>query len=393
MGPVDASGSAESGEKIEAGEESAAGEAGPDSGGSFVATSIAVGGRHACAVTAEGAVRCWGDNRYGQLGDGTTTQRPSPVFVSGLTGGVAAIAAGDFHTCALTTSGGVLCWGSNASGGIGDGSAAPQRYSPVPVVGLGSGVTAIAAGGADTCAALTTGDTVCWGKNTLGQLGDGSMADRNAPSPTAGLLGGVSPIPWAMAPGGDHTCMIASSGSVECSGDDTNGALGNGGNAGTMSFVACFVSSDAVVIASNLGVSCALASDGSAECWGYGGHGQLGNGGTAAANMPVPVTGLAGAIGLGIGASHACAVTMAGAVFCWGDNSAGQLGDGTTTSRTVPGEVPGLTSGVTEISTGSGSCALTGAGAVLCWGPNGSGQVGDGSTSERHVPVPVSGFP
>jgi alpha-tubulin suppressor-like RCC1 family protein len=356
-----------------------------------------VGGHHACALTAEGGVRCWGDNRYGQLGDGTTTMRSTAVFASGLTSGVAAIATGDWHTCALTMSGAVLCWGSNASGSVGDGSAVAQRNSPVPIPGLGSGVVAIAAGGADTCAVLTTGESVCWGRNALGQLGDGTTVDRNSPTSNSGVLGGVNAAAMAaggasMAPGGDHTCMIAAAGSVVCTGDDSNGALGNGANTSTMSFVASFVSSDAVTIASNMGVSCAVASDGSVQCWGYGGHGQLGNGRTAAVNTPVTVPGLAVA-GIAIGASHTCAVAATGAVFCWGDNSSGQLGDGTTTSHATPTQVPSLTAGVTEISTGSGTCALTATGAVVCWGPNSSGQIGDGSTSERDAPVPVFGFP
>ena len=371
---------------------------GPDSGSpgspDVSAVAIAVGGHHACALTGAGGVVCWGDNRYGQLGDGTQAQRVTPVAVGGLTRPVRAIAAGDWHTCALDATGTVLCWGSNTAGALGDGSAAAQRAVPGPVAGV-AGVVALAASGSVTCVATAGGSTACWGANGSGQLGDGTMTDRGQPAPTSGVLGGAAPAGNVLGPGGDHTCIVAAAGSVVCAGDDTNGALGNGGNESTQSYVSSGVTSDAIAVASGVALSCALLDDGTVQCWGFGGAGGLGDGALDPSNMPVPVTGLAGVTGLAVGLHHACAVTAAGA-SCWGDNSGGSLGDGTMMQQATPVAVlglPGAVAAVAAVATGGGSCALTVAGAVYCWGENPYGEVGDGTTLPRGTAVPVVGLP
>lgn len=136
---------------------------------------------HTCAVTSEGAAKCWGYNQSGQLGDGTSgNRRGTPVTVTGLETGVAAIATGGAHTCALLSTGGVTCWGLNSRGQLGDGTST-QRDAPVNVQGLSSGAVALAAGEEHTCALMDSGEIKCWGRNQRGQLGNGETTNRTSP--------------------------------------------------------------------------------------------------------------------------------------------------------------------------------------------------------------------
>lgn len=143
------------------------------------ATTLAAGARHACAVVDGGAVRCWGDNSKGQLGDGTTTARTESVIVVDVAN-VTALALGSDHSCALLESGGVRCWGDNAHNQLGDGTTTAHPTA-VDVGGL-SGARAISSShGAHTCVTLNGGEVRCWGTNHLGELGDRTLDDRGAP--------------------------------------------------------------------------------------------------------------------------------------------------------------------------------------------------------------------
>jgi alpha-tubulin suppressor-like RCC1 family protein len=188
------------------------------------ARQVAPGEDHTCAVTSEGAVKCWGANDYGQLGDGTTTRRTTPVEVSGLGSGVSALGAGADHTCVLTSGGGVKCWGRNDYGQLGDGTTA-DRHTPIDVSGLASGVSALSAGAAHTCAVTVEGGAKCWGDQGYGRLGDGRTGYLAAtPVDVSGLAIGVV----AVAAGGVHTCALTSGGGVKCWGGNYAGQLGDG---------------------------------------------------------------------------------------------------------------------------------------------------------------------
>ncbi|MBY6240265.1 chromosome condensation regulator RCC1 [Methylosinus sp. Sm6] len=352
---------------------------------------IALGVDHSCALTSAGGVQCWGSNDVGQLGDGTSTSRPTPVAVSGLSSGVVAVSAGGGQTCALTAGGAVKCWGLNDSGQVGDGTTT-NRLTPVGVSGLSSGVVAISAGGNHSCALTAGGALKCWGYNFYGELGDGTDTNRLTPVPVSGLTTGVV----AVAAGGFHTCARTATNSVKCWGYNDFGALGDGTTTSRLAPVSVSSLSNGVVeVAAAIDHTCARTDAGAVKCWGSNANGRLGDGTTMDRLVPVAVSGLPSTV-VAITAGpfgHSCALTANGAVRCWGSNANGEIGDGTTTDRPTPVLVSGLSKGVAAIAAGGfHSCATAISGAARCWGWNGGGQLGDGTTTDRSVPATVSSF-
>jgi hypothetical protein len=220
-------------------------------------SAVAAGGWHNCAVTSGGGVKCWGSNEYQQLGAGTSTDSSVPVDVSGLGSGIAAIAAGELHSCALTTGGGVKCWGY---GGAGPGSV------PVGVLGLESAVSMIAPSSDHTCVLTAGGAVKCWGANYNGQLGDGTNTPSTVPVDVSGLGSEIS----AISSGFGQTCALASSGRVTCWGVNGGGAP----------IEVAGIASGVTAIAAGGSHACTLTASGAVACWGDNWEGQLGNGRT-----------------------------------------------------------------------------------------------------------------
>ncbi len=191
--------------------------------GASRAIGVAAGRFHTCALMSDGTVKCWGQNSNGQLGDGTTTNQLVPVSVVGLGGTAVSITAGIFHTCVLMSDGTMRCWGRNVNGQLGDGTTT-QRNTPTTVIGLGGTATAIAATSLHTCALMSDGTMRCWGRNSNGQLGDGTTTQRNTPTTVIGLGGTAASISM----GTDHTFAVMSDGTVKCWGRNDSGQLGDG---------------------------------------------------------------------------------------------------------------------------------------------------------------------
>jgi len=406
-------------------------------------TAISAGEDHTCALLSDSTVRCWGANWDGALGDGTTTPRANPVQVlaSGTAAvdpialsGVSQVSSGGYHTCALLTDGTVRCWGANwAPGQLGDGTDVDGRANPVQVLLSGStqgedvlsGVAQLASGEEHTCALLTDGTVRCWGANWDGMVGDGTAADARL-NPMQVLLSGsvqgenVLTGVLQVSAGSYHTCALLSDGTVRCWGANWYAMLGDGTDADARlnpvqvlasgSTQGSAVLTEVVAVAAGSYHTCALLSDATVRCWGANWSGQLGDGTDLERSNPVQVLAAGSAQGVGVlsgvaavshGEDHSCALLTDATVRCWGDNASGQLGDGTRTARADSFEVlatgsrpsdppPVVLSGLVAISAGADhTCALLADGTVRCWGENDAGQLGDGSTTGRPSPVEV----
>lgn len=343
-------------------------------------TAVAADYDSTCVLTRSGGVKCWGVNTFGQLGDGTTTSRATPVDVAGLTSGVTAIAAGGFHTCAITSTGGVKCWGTNWSGQLGDGTTT-DRSTPVDVVGLAGGVKAVSVGNGYTCAVTSAGGAKCWGG-----IGDGTTTSRPTPVDVVGLTSGVI----AITAGVDHTCALTTGGGVKCWGHNLVGGLGDGTTTDRLTPVDVIgLASGVTAIASAEWYTCALTNAGAVKCWGWNAEGQLGDGTTTTRLTPVDVVGLTGVTAITAGNYYICALTVSGGVKCWGTTEFDLIG-GFSTYGLTPVDVADLTSGVTAISARfNHACALTSSGGVKCWGPNPNGLILGGRGITTHLPVDV----
>lgn len=422
--------------------ESASGGAGGAPGGvtSDCDAAIAVGLSHTCALNRDGAVFCWGDNTYGQLGHERQPQpEASPVAVTALQRDVVEISAGWYHTCARKRDGTVWCWGDDQMGQLGTApgpwctGVAGSSFTLTQVSALGDGVVQISAGRAHNCALKSDGTLWCWGYNEFGTLGDGTLGtvgeanEANYCKATPVQVSALGSSVVRVVAGYYHTCALKNDGTLWCWGDNSYGELGDGTTEGELcglSF-ACkpfpvqvaALGNTVMQVAAGDWHTCAIKSDGTLWCWGRNDYGTLGDGtmsgedcgGTPCRPVPVPVTAL-GAAGIVVAATGGttCARTADGLLSCWGGNAVGQLGDGTIsgepcgpTSGSVckPSPVPVTALGKTvgTVAVGGHSCATKPDGTLWCWGSNRSGELGDGTISDtgcmcKPSPVEVIGL-
>jgi alpha-tubulin suppressor-like RCC1 family protein len=418
---------------------------------------------HSCALIQNGDVQCWGDNRAGQLGDGRSGEgehSTRPVNVSGLSGQALQIHTTGTSTCALTKNGAVRCWGGvfgvtprtiqgiatpmeelfdlcgkdaagslycwqnhpepaaaavdvpvrvtsyalgrntecltaadgsvwcngyNGEGELGNGQGGLVRAQPVDVFGLSRGVNAITGGDDFACVGMLDGSVRCWGSNTYGQLGSGTLTGVTVPTATVGLSYVVQ-----ISAGNAHVCARVSGGSVACWGANDKYQIGDSALLSSSVPITVLGLAEVSDIAAGGRHTCAVLSGGILQCWGDDTFGQLARQEGVAQPLPQTVAGLAGRVQtVGAGSEHTCALLESGAVQCWGGNQYGQLGIGTTSiSETVPVTVTGLASGVTGLAAGAyHTCALMASDRVRCWG------IGKAGSYVASTAVPIQALP
>ena len=357
---------------------------------------LAAGSVHGLAVAADGTVWAWGHNFDGQLGDGTTTNRSTPVQVPGLAD-VVAIAGGFKHTIALRRDGTVWAWGDNEFGQLGDGTTT-DRSTPVQVPGMAD-VVAIAGGFKHTLALRRDGTVWAWGHNYLGQLGDGTKTSRSTPVQVQGMTDVV-----AVAGGDHHTVALRGDGTVWTWGWNLWGQLGDGTyGTGTDRSSPVQVQGMADVVAVSGGVCQTLALRGDGTVWAWGltssvivpgeTDDETDDETAVGLSTPVQLQGLADVVAIAGGNWYMIALCRDGTVWAWGANVSGQLGDGTLINRSIAVQVQGLTDVVAIAGRFWHAMALRDDGTVWAWGWNAEGQLGDGTTTDRLTPVQVQGLP
>ena len=408
-------------------------------------TQVTVGTGFACALSSVGAAYCWGAGGSGQLGDSAARSRNVPVAVTTdrVLAGVSLIqiSSGQLASCAQDSTGAFYCWGGNRSGQLGNGSTTSSNapaavagivpWAPTSVIawpgnatarvswtapaslGIGTltGYTATASPGGARC--VTSSAVSC----TITGLANGttyrvSVITRTTDGDSAPSRA-VTATPWppdtGIAACRASACTLAR-GHAYCWGDDTDGELGNDISTPAPQTTPVAVDTDGALsgvtltqlVAGNR-FSCALSTAGAVYCWGAGASGQLGDGSHSSSDVPVAVTARAGTplhhervTQIAAGGSSVCGLSATGAVYCWGAGSSGQLGDGSHTSSDVPVTVTatgtlGKAATVTQIAAGgSSACALSTTGTVYCWGAGSSGQLGDGSHTSSDVPAAVT---
>jgi alpha-tubulin suppressor-like RCC1 family protein len=393
--------------------------------------SIPANSLHACAIKTDGTLWCWGSNGSGQLGDGTNSHKNLPTQVGSDTnwkivsaGGYDYYGGGGF-TCAIKTDGTLWCWGENYYGQLGDGTSGSWADKWTPTQVAGTNWDKVSAGAEHTCAIKTDGTLWCWGYNGSGQLGDGTNANKSTPTQVG------TDTDWAMvSAGGNHTCAIKNDGRLFCWGWNGYGQLGDGTNSEKWTPTQVGTDTDWAMVSAGWHTTCAIKTNGTLWCWGQNDQGQVGDGTTINRNTPrqvgtatnwrtvssgddhvcgVKTDGTLWCWGRGIGNSpirigtdtdwfdvvagwydsNNCALKTNKTLWCWGNNSYGTLGDGTNVSRNNPTRV-GIETNWTAITAGrEHAFGIRANKTIWGWGRNNYGQLGDLTNTDRNIPTNV----
>ncbi len=365
-----------------------------------------------CGVTQTGRGYCWGDNQYGQLGNGTTTNSNVPVEIPGAYTDWSYISDADNNTCGIRA-GVAYCWGDRNNGALGDGGATTGlQLTPVLVAGGITDWAFVNGTGSSTCGSTVGGKVYCWGDNSAGQLGDGTTTDSNIPKEvTTGITNSCNATGCTnvqITPNGrvisvdSASCAINTAGRLYCWGDNTYGQIGDGTTVMRTSPVQVSGNhTDWIQVSNDHFLTCGIRGtngEGTLYCWGNDNENGMGNGASGSSYVPALVSGGFTdwtRVSVSSVPHWGCGLRSNGRAYCWGTNTYGMLGDGTTTTRSTPTEISGsFTDWLHVGSHGMQGCGIRGtgtSGTLYCWGRNNMGAVGDGTTTQRTAPVVVSG--
>jgi alpha-tubulin suppressor-like RCC1 family protein len=339
----------------------------------------AAGYQHTLALKSDGTLWAWGWNNYGQLGDGTTVNKSTPVAIGADTQWLV-VSGGVYHCAAVKLDGTLWTWGRNSSGQLGDGGNT-DRWTPAAIDSLHSWGF-VAAGGSHTVALKTDGTLWAWGSNTYGQVGDGSGSTRYYPRQIGFDNHWVS-----VAAGIFHTVAVKSDGTLWAWGLNSRGQLGDGTTTDRYSPGMIGTDTDWVAVEAGQWHTAAVKSNGTLWAWGDNEYGQLGDGTIVGKSSPTRVGTGADWTAVAAGDWHTLARKTDGTLWAFGYNYYGQLGDDTSVNKDVPTQIGVAQTWIQVAGGGDHSLAISLGSGLWSWGENWRGQVGDGTTTHRDLPV------
>ena len=342
-----------------------------------------VGAYHSLGIKNDGSLWAWGNNYYGQLGDGTTTDRLIPTQIGIATNWVN-IETHGYHSLGIKNDGTIWAWGFNSSGQLGNGTTT-NLLTPTQI-GTATNWVSISGGYNNNFCIKSNGTLWAWGDNSTGQLGDGTTVNKSTPTQIGTATNWVS-----ISAGSFHTSGITADGKAWAWGSNSVGQLGNGTTTNRTTPTQIGIATNWVSISTGAFHSSGITADGKAWAWGSNANGILGDGTTTNRTTPTQIGAATNWVSIKAGSVHNVGITADGKAWAWGNNPTGQLGDGTTTNRTTPTQIGSATNWASIFAGGYISNGITSDGIAWAWGDNASGKLGDGTINQRNSPTNLSG--